>query len=223
MWNGRPSFDQALRRLQKDVVKLGGMVDDAMQRSVEALNQLDSREARGIIENDLHINQERLRIEEAAIELIATQQPMARDLRSIVAALEIVTELERIADYAAGNAKIVVMHAGGPLVARLPELETMADEARSMLRRSLTAYIEGDASAATAIAAEDDRVDALHERVYVALLEVMLADPGTIKRATWLLWVAHNLERSADRVTNICERVVYQATGRMEETNVSTY
>ena len=223
MWNGRPSFDQALQRLQKQVVELGAMVNDAMQRSVEALNQLDSGKARDIIENDLHINRERLRIEEAAIELIATQQPMARDLRSIVAALEIVTELERIADYAAGNAKIVLMHAGGPIVARLPDIQTMADQARSMLRRSLTAYIEGDASAASAIAAEDDRVDALHERVYVALLEVMLADPGTIQRATWLLWVAHNLERSADRVTNICERVVYQATGRMEETNVSTY
>jgi phosphate transport system protein len=223
MWNGRPSFDQALRRLQKDVVELGTMVDDAMQRSVEALNQLDSRQARDIIANDLHINQERLRIEEAAIELIATQQPMARDLRSIVAALEIVTELERIADYAAGNAKIVLLHAGGPLVARLPELETMAGEARSMLRRSLTAYIEGDASAATAIAAEDDRVDELHDRVYHSLLEMMLADPSTIKRATWLLWVAHNLERSADRVTNICERVVYQATGRLEEMNVSAY
>ncbi len=199
------------------------MVDDAMQGSVEALNQLDSREARGIIENDFHINQERLRIEEAAIELIATQQPMARDLRSIVAALEIVTELERIADYAAGNAKIVLLHAGGPLVARLPELERMADEARSMLRRSLTAYIDADASAATAIAAEDDRVDALHDQAYRSLLEVMLLDPSTIERATWLLWVAHNLERSADRVTNICERIVYQATGRMEETNVSTY
>jgi phosphate transport system protein len=223
MWNGRPSFDQALRRLQKDVVELGAMVDNAMQGAMEALNQLDSGEARRIIENDLQINQERLRIEEAAIELIATQQPMARDLRSIVAALEIVTELERIADYAAGNSKIVLLHAGGQLVAHLPDIQTMADEARSMLRRTLAAYIEGDASAATAIAAEDDRVDALHDRVYHNLLETMLADPSTIKRATWLLWVAHNLERSADRVTNICERVVYQATGRMEETNVSTY
>jgi phosphate transport system protein len=180
-------------------VDLGDMIDHAMQRSVEALNQLDSEEARRIIQNDHQINQQRLRIEQAAIELIATQQPTARDLRSIVAALEIVTELERIGDYAAGNAKIVLMHAEGPLVARLPELETMADTTRSMLRRSLTAYIEGDASTATAIAVEDDRVDALHDQVYHSLLEVMLEDPSTIKRATWLLWVAHNLERSADR------------------------
>jgi phosphate transport system protein len=223
MWNGRPSFDQTLRRLQKDVVGLGTMVDDAMQRAAEALNELDSGEARRIIDNDVRINQDRLRIEEEAIELIATQQPMARDLRSIVAALEIVTELERIGDYASGNAKIVLLHAGAPVVARLPELEAMADEAGSMLRRSLTAYLDGDASAAVAIAAEDDRVDELHDRVYHALLEIMLADPSTIKRATWLLWVAHNLERSADRVTNICERVVYQATGRLEEINISTY
>ncbi len=223
MWNGRPSFDQTLRRLQKDVVGLGTMVDDAMQRAAEALNELDSGEARRIIDTDVRINQERLRIEEEAIELIATQQPMARDLRSIVAALEIVTELERIGDYAAGNAKIVLLHAGAPVVARLSELEAMAAEARSMLRRSLTAYLDGDASAAIAIAAEDDRVDELHERVYHMMLETMLADPSTIQRATWLLWVAHNLERSADRVTNICERVVYQATGRLEEINVSTY
>ncbi len=223
MWNGRRSFDQALRRLQKDVVGLGTLVDTAMQCAVEALNDLDSGEARRIIDNDLRINQERLRIEEEAIELIATQQPMARDLRSIVAALEIVTELERIGDYAAGNAKIVLLHTEGTLAARLPELEAMADQAGSMLRRSLTAYIEGDASVAVAIAAEDDRVDELHDRVYHTLLETMLADPSTIKRATWLLWVAHNLERSADRVTNICERVVYQATGRLAEMNVSTY
>jgi phosphate transport system protein len=223
MWNGRPSFQHALCQLQEDVLNLCAVVDRALERAIAALSDFDRAEARQIVDDDQRINQERLRIEEEAIELIATQQPMARDLRTIVAALAIVTELERIGDYAEGIAKVVLLHREPPLPGPLPELGTMADSARSMLRRSLAAFVHSDASSARAIATEDDAVDALHERVYRELLGIMLTDPSTVDRATWLLWVAHNLERSADRVTNICERVVYAATGSMEQMNVSTY
>jgi phosphate transport system protein len=148
---------------------------------------------------------------------------MASDLRTVTAALFIVTELERMADHAAGIAKIVLETADEPLLKPLVDVPRMAAMARRMLMESITAYIEGDAAAARSIAVQDDAVDALYDQVYRELLLFMLADPLTINRATQLLWVSHNLERIADRVTNICERVVFAATGELEEINVSTY
>ena len=219
----RASFDRALRELQDEVLALGSMVDRAIERSIEALKRLDQQAARDIIQEDLEINQKRFQIEEQAIELIATQQPLARDLRTIVAVLNIIVELERMGDYAEGIAKIVLLHRDQPLLKPLIDLPRMADKARDMLRRSLDALVERDAEAAKAIAAEDDEVDALYDQVYRELLTYMIQDPRTMDRATWLLWAAHNLERTADRVTNICERVVYEVTGRMEEMNVSKY
>ena len=223
MATGRTSFVRALRDLQDEVLALGSMVDKAIERSIESLRRLDHQVAREIIRDDRQIDQKRFQIENHAIELIATQQPMARDLRTIVAVVNIVDELERMGDYAEGVAKIALMHSDQPLVTPLPELSRMADQARDMLRRSLDAFINGDAEAAIAIAAEDDAVDALYDQVYRDLLSAMIHDPGTIDRATWLLWVSHNLERIADRVTNICERVVFEVTGKMVEMNVSKY
>ncbi|MBI2862034.1 MAG: phosphate signaling complex protein PhoU [Chloroflexi bacterium] len=220
---GRPSFDRALRDLQDEVLVLGSMVDKAIERSIEALERLDQQAAREVIQDDLKINQKRFQIEDQVIELIARQQPMARDLRTIVAVLHIIVDLERIGDHAEGIGKIVLMHGGQPLLKPLIDIPRMADRARDMLRRSLSAFIERDADAAKRIAAEDDEVDALYDQVYRELLTFMIKDPRTIDRATWLLWVAHNLERIADRATNICERVVYEVTGRMEEINVSKY
>ena len=223
MWATRTSFDRALRELQDQVLVLGSLVDKAIERSMEALRRLDHQAAREIIQDDDRIDRRRFQIENQAIELIATQQPMARDLRTIVAVLHIVVELERMGDYAEGIAKIVLMHGDQPLLKPLIDLPRMADQARQMLRRSLDAFIEHDAEAAKEIAAEDDEVDALYNQVYRELLTFMLNDPRTIDRATWLMWVSHNLERIADRVTNICERVVYEVTGQMEEMNVSKY
>ena len=219
----RANFDRALRQLQDEVLTLGSMVGKAIERSIDALKRLDQQAAREIIQDDLKINQKRFQIEEQAIVLTATQQPMARDLRTIVAVLNIIVELERMGDYAEGISKIVLMHGDQPLLKPLIDLPRMAEKAGDMLRRSLTALIERDAEAAKQIAAEDDEVDALYDQVYRELLTYMINDPRTIDRATWLLWVAHNLERIADRVTNICERVVYEATGKMEEMNVSKY
>ena len=209
MWATRTSFDRALRELQDQVLVLGSLVDKAIERSMEALRRLDHQAAREIIQDDDRIDRRRFQIENQAIELIAMQQPMARDLRTIVAVLHIVVELERMGDYAEGIAKIVLMHGDQPLLKPLIDLPRMADQARQMLRRSLDAFIEHDAEAAKQIAAEDDEVDALYNQVYRELLTFMLNDPRTIDRATWLMWVSHNLERIGDRVTNICERVVY--------------
>jgi phosphate transport system protein len=222
-WTGRASFDRALHTLRDEILELGSMVDKAIERSIEALKRLDQPAAREIIHDDFKINEKRFHIEEQAIQLIATQQPTARDLRRIVAVLNIIVELERMGDYAEGIGKIVLMHGDQPVLKPLIDVPRMADKARDMLRRSLDAFIERDAAAARQIAAEDDEVDALYDQVYRELLTYMINDPRTIDRATWLLWVAHNLERIADRVTNICERVVYEATGKMEEMNVSKY
>jgi phosphate transport system protein len=219
----RTGFHHELRTLQDEVLILGSMVDKAIGRSIDALARLDHAEARRIIKDDLQINARRFAIEEQAVVLMATQQPMASDLRRIVAVLNIIVELERMGDYAEGIAKIVLMHGDTPLLKPLVDVPRMAEQARDMLRRSLDAFIRRDASAAIAIAAEDDAVDALYDQIYRELFTYMLQDPTTFDRATWLLWVAHNLERIADRVTNICERVVFEVTGRMEEMNVSKY
>jgi len=190
---------------------------------VDALRRLDCNLAREVIAGDAAINSRRWAVEEQAITLIATQQPIAGDLRVIASVIHITTDLERMGDYAAGIAKITLMHGDGPLVKPLIDIPRMAELSVSMLRRSIDAFIRRDAEAAKAIAAEDDMVDALYDQIYRELLTYMIEDPHTIQRATWLLWVSHNLERIADRVTNICERVVYMVTGKIEEINVSHY
>ncbi len=223
MDRSRRGFQQALRQVNDEVLLMGSAVDKAIERSSEALKTLDQDAARQIIRDDAEINRRRFDIEERVIELMATQQPMAGDLRLLVSVLNIITDLERIGDHAEGNAKIVLLHADERLLKPLVDLPKMADKGRDMLRRSLTAFVERDAEAAKRIAAEDDEVDALYDTIYHDLLVIMARDPTTIDRATWLLWAAHNFERIADRVTNICERVVYEVSGRMQEMNVSTY
>ena len=220
---GRDTFDRELRRLQDEMLLLSSMVDQAIGSSIDALRRLDAFEAQRIIRADREINAKRFAIEEMAVAAIAMQQPMARDLRTILAVLHIAVELERMGDYAAGIARIVLMHGEQELLKPLIDVPRMADLDRGMLRRSLDAFVARDASLAKQVAAEDDFVDALYEQIYRELLTYMLQDPRTIDRATWLLWVAHNLERIADRVTNICERVVFLVTGQLQEMNISTY
>ena len=219
----RTHFDTQLRSLQDDLLVLASMVDKAIARSVESLKERDRAASEAVIRDDAAINQKRFELEERALMLIATQQPMARDLRIIASVIHMVTDLERMGDYAEGIAKINLLHGDQPLLKPLIDLPRMADRCRDMLRRSLDAFLARDAEAAKAIAAEDDEVDALYDQVYHELVMFMVSDPKTIERATWLLWAAHNLERVADRVTNICERVVFLVTGRMEEMNVSNY
>jgi phosphate transport system protein len=219
----RTAFSKELQQVQDQMLVMASMVDRAIDRSVEALKARDLEESRKIITADLDINKMRFEIEELCIQIIATQQPLASDLRILVAILNIITDLERMGDHAEGIAKISLMIGDERLLKPLIDVPRMGEKARDMLREALDAFVERDAEAAKRIANADDEVDALYDQVYRELLTLMLYDPTIIKRATNLLWVAHNLERIADRVTNICERVVFLVTGRMEETNVSKY
>lgn len=213
----REGFAHQIQGLRDDIVAMSSMVDKALARSVEALRLQDVGLARDVIKADSEINAVRWKVEERALLLIATQAPMARDLRTISSVIQIATELERMADHAAGNAKIVVETASEPLLKPLVDIPRMSDLARAMLSDAISAFINEDAVAARAIVARDDEVDNLYNQIYRELLTFMMADPGTINRATRLLWAAHNLERIADRVTNICERVVFAKTGTLEE------
>ena len=219
----RTEFHKRLRQIQDEILVMGSMVNKATLRSIDALKNRDIELAQQIIAEDQKINQKRFEIEEKCIELIATQQPMAGDLRIIVAVLNIITELERIGDHAEGIARITIMIGDEPPLKPLIDIPRMAEQMVDMLRRSLDAFINRDAEAARKISAEDDIVDQLYDQVFRELLTFMAEDPKTITRATRLIWVAHNLERSADRVTNICERVVFVVTGKMEEIGASKY
>jgi phosphate transport system protein len=219
----RTSFHKSLKEIQEDILAMGSMVGKAIHRSMEALKNRDLPLAKQVIDDDMKINKKRFEIEQKCIQLIATQQPMASDLRTIISALSISSELERIGDHAEGIGKIVVLIGDEPPLKPLIDLPRMADKTIDMLQRSLDAFVNWDADAARAIAAEDDDIDNLYDQVFRELLTYMAEDQKTITRATRLIWVGHNLERSADRVTNICERVVFNVTGKMEEIGVSTY
>jgi len=213
----RKTFEEALQRLQDEVLVLGSMVEQALIDSVGVLKRRDMEGARRLIAGDRLINEKRFAIEADALALIATQQPMAGDLRTLAAVLEIITELERMGDYAKGIARVNLMIGEEPLIKPLIDVPRMAEKARDMLHRALEAFTRRDAALARAIPAEDEEMDALYDQVYRELLTYIMADPHTINQATYLLWVAHNLERTADRVTNICERVVFTVTGEMME------
>jgi phosphate transport system protein len=219
----RTTFHKKLKEIQDEVLVMGSMVRKAIMSSVKALKERDLDLAHQIISDDLKVNQKRFEIEEGCIQLVATQQPMASDLRVIIAVLNIISEMERIGDHAEGIAKIVVMIGNEPPLKPLIDIPRMTEKTIDMLQRSLDAFVNHDADTARKIVAEDDEVDNLYNQVFRELLTFMAEDPRTITRATRLIWVAHNLERSADRVTNICERVVYMVTGKMEEIGASKY
>lgn len=219
----REILNHSLRGLKDEVLILGSMVEKAIARSMKALKERDLELARQIIADDAKINQKRLDIEDNCIELIVTQQPVASDLRVIIAVLNIIIDLERIGDHAEGIANITIMIGDEPPLKPLIDLPRMAEKVIDMLRRSLDAFVNRDSETAVKICSEDDEVDNLYDQVYRELLTFMLEDPRTITRATRLIWVAHNLERSGDRVTNICERVVFTITGKMEEIGASNY
>jgi phosphate transport system protein len=214
----RETFERQLQMILDQVLVLGSMVEQAVLDALDALKRRDQAAARRIYEADIHINEKRYTIESGCITLIATQQPMARDVRFLAAILEIITELERIGDYAKGICKITQIiseEAIDPVL--LYELQQMATLGLDMLRRALDAFVAGDATIAREIPMEDVKVDQLYNQMYHKLMEQMTVDNSTIDRANHIMWAAHNLERMADRVTNICERIVYVATGEMKE------
>jgi phosphate transport system protein len=219
---GRRVFDQELQRIQDRALVLGSMVEEALVESVEILKRRDMEGARRLIAQDCQINGKRFAIEADVLRLIATQQPVAGDMRILAAVLEIVTELERIGDYAKGIAKVNLLLGEEPLLKPLIDLPHMAGKVRFMLHQALVAFVWRDVELARAIPAEDHEVDRLYNQIDRELLEHVVADPtpSTIDRANYLLWAAHNLERAADRVINLCERVVFTVTGEMIEMNV---
>jgi len=213
----RKAFDNEMQNVRDEVLLLGSMVEHALIGSVEALKKRDMTAAQAIIVEDKAINKKRFNLEDQLVTLIATQQPMAQDLRFLASTLEIVSELERMGDYAKGIANINVRMGEEKLLKPLIDIPRMAQKGVDMLHRALTAYINNDAETAMTIPVEDDEVDALYNQIYRELMIFVIEDPKNIERANWLLWVAHNLERFADRVTNICERTVYIATGTFGE------
>lgn len=217
----RETFERELQELKDELLILGSIVEQAVREAIEALKRRDLEAARRIYADDQKINEKRYEIEQDCLVLIATQQPMARDLRMLAAILEVNTELERIGDYAKGICKINLMLGTEPLVKPLIDIPKMADLGLDMLHRALGAFIIGDADTARAIPDEDDQVDLLYNRVYNDLLKMMLANPEIISRANYLIWAAHNLERLADRVTNICERTVFLVTGEIIELDMA--
>ena len=214
----RETFDRAQQKLLDHVLILGSMVKQAVQEAMEALQRRDHASARRIYEADQRINEKRYSIEYDCVTMIATQQPMARDVRFLTAILEIITELERIGDYAKGISKINLLLDEQPIEQSVfINLVLMADLGLDMLSRSLDAFINNDAQAARQITLEDTRVDQLYNQIYRILLDQMTTWSTSIDRGNHLMWAAHNLERLADRVTNICERIVYVVTGEMKE------
>ena len=216
----RETFAQELSRLDDELLSLASMVDTALDRSVEALKGRDLESARQLMVDDKLINEKRFAVEDAALVLIATQQPMASDLRTIAAVLEISTELERIGDYAKGIAKVVLLMGNEPLAKPLVDIPEMSQRARTMLQQAVDAFVRRDVELARSIPAQDDAVDVLYNRVYRDLMNLIATNVGMIDLANYLLWVAHNLERTADRTINICERVVFTVTGVVPEMDV---
>jgi phosphate transport system protein len=213
----RLALDRELTALRDNVLRLSTLVDSAIERSVQALKDQDVELARQVMADDLKVNDMRFEIEANCYRLLATQQPTARDLRSIVTAIHIVVELERIGDHAEGIAKTAIELAKEPMLKPLIDVPRMAQISREMMHDSLNAYLDWNAEQAGQIAQRDDEVDQLNDQVYRELLTFMLQDTRNINRATHLLWVSHNLERIADRITNICERVIFMVTGEMQE------
>jgi phosphate transport system protein len=212
----RERYHRIMHDVEQNLLQMGEMVITAIERSIRALKNVDKAEAESIIAADAQINSKRWDIENKCIQLFATQQPMAGDLREIVSFMDLITNLERMGDHAKGIATIVVRHDQKPLLKPLIDIPRMAEKACEMIRKSLNAFITQDVAAARAIIQMDNEVDELYEQIFRELLTYMMEDPKTITRAIYLIWVCHNLERIADRVTNICERIIFMVTGEIQ-------
>lgn len=216
----RVIFQEHLDDLEQDLFTMSDMVTHAVSMSVKALKERDLDEAQRIRDNDVNINNKRWEIEETCIKLIATQQPVATDLRELIAVLNIITDLERMGDYAEGIARIVQKLGDEDPVKALIDIPRMAELSIEMIQKSLRAYSDRDDRKARSISDQDDTIDELYKQVQRELIAIMIEDPKKITRCTYLLWASHNLERIGDRVTNICERIIYLVTGEMVE-NIS--
>ena len=217
----RHALDREENRIKDDILRMGSMVEAAIDNSIVALKQRDGALAQQVIDDDKQINQLRYKIEEECLTLIATQQPAAHDLRAIVAATHIAVELERMGDHAEGIAKITLRMLDQALLKPLIDLPIMANIVKEMTRQGLNSFIHSDEALARQTIARDDEVDQMYQQIFRELLTYMLEDPKNISRATFLLWVAHNLERIGDRATNLCERTVFVSTGKLGDLKIT--
>ncbi|NPV77202.1 MAG: phosphate signaling complex protein PhoU [Anaerolineae bacterium] len=217
----RETLNRQIHHILDETLLLGSMVEQAILNAVNALKLRDVSAAKDIYDEDQAINDKRYAIENAVLILISTQQPVAHDLRVLTAVLEVTTELERIGDYAKGIAKVIIKLGSESLPIPIREITRMAEVGVSMLHRALGAFITENAQQAAEIPSEDDEVDELYNQVYRSMVNAMISDPSIIDSANLILWIAHNLERTADRVTNLCERTLFIATGELMEMDTS--
>jgi phosphate transport system protein len=213
----REALNQHIQQLKDEVLLLGSMVEEATLRAIDVLKQRDTEVSQQIIDDDVLINEKRFAIENAILILIATQQPMAHDLRLLAAILEVDSELERMGDYAKGIAKTVIRMGDAQVAIPMREIESMANKSLNMLHQALGAFVTENAAQAYQIPNLDDEVDALFVKGYRLMVSAMVANPDSIDHGNHVIWVLHNLERLADRVTNICERTVFICTGELLE------
>ena len=218
----RPTFSQEMQEVKNEVLLLGSMVEEAVMESAQALKDNDLERSHQVLLNDMLINSKRFETETSIIVIIATQQPAARDLRTLAASLDICTELERMGDYAKGIANINIRSGGLSLPVILKDIYFMAEKAVDMLHRALTTFADEDMQSATAIIKEDDVIDGCYTKLYYDAVKNVLEDPRNIERANYVIWVAHNLERLGDRATNVCERVIYIVTGERPQISLAT-
>ena len=211
------AFDREFNLITDELMDMGRQVVSAIELSMTSLNEANAKLAKKIVEEDQKINDLRFKIEEDCVALIATQQPAARDLRAVIAAMHIVVELERIGDHVKGIAKTVLLMKHEPLLKTLKKIFKMGELSQKMLSQALEAFIKRDSQWANEIAAMDPEMDALYKAVFDKLIEVMAEEPDLVVRGTYLLWTAHNLERIADRVTNIAEHIIFMTTGDLRE------
>jgi phosphate transport system protein len=215
----RRFFEEQIRELLEDLLAMGDMVAGSIDRSIQALARQDEELAEQVIAYDDEINAIQQEIDEKCLVLLATQQPMASDLRAIMAISNIAAELERMGDYTEGIGRLAIKLSDRPLLKPLIDIPRMAEGSRQMLTSALEAFARQDVQTAEAVGKADDEIDALYDQIYRELLVYMMEDPRTITQATYLLWVAHNLERIADRTTNIAERVIFLNSGRIVDLN----
>jgi len=219
----RKNFGQEMQEVKNEILLLGSMVEESVMESAIALKDNNMDRSRQVLANDRQINRKRYEIEITIMVLIATQQPAARDLRALAASLDICTELERIGDYAKGIANINIRSNGLSLPKILNDIYSMAEKSVDMLHRAMTTFAENDDESARKIIQEDDLIDECYTRLYYEAVNNVLGDARHIERTNYVIWAAHNLERLGDRVTNICERVIYIVTGeRLDEPSLTT-
>lgn len=216
----REAFERELHKLKDDVVQMGVRAGEAIHRAVEALRARDVALAEQVVAEDDAIDALHMDLEQRCMRLLATQQPMAGDLRTIASVFAITIDLERMADHAEGISRAVKRLGNEPLVKPLVDIPKMEAQVQTMLGETLDAFRNNNAKLAAQAAAKDDTVDKLRNNVFQDLLEIMIKDPQTIHRALELLIVARHLERAADHLTNVDERVVYMVTGELRELNV---